>query len=241
MKKSYVVSRITVIPDELDIIASTVNNAFQRKPKVILTSGGLGPTFDDMTLKGVAQGLSLFTGEDIKLELNEEALVLVKARYARSHHSEISKMQDLNPARKKMAFLPKNATPVKNPAGSAPGIRFRTKKTTIYCMPGVPRELESMFVQHILPDLEEMAEPIQYYEGGFLCKGVGESNMAAKVTEIQDAHPEVYIKSHPRLIKDLPVELHVTSFESQEVVDAVLEKLKVMVKELGGSVAEIEE
>ncbi|MHA1731391.1 MAG: competence/damage-inducible protein A [Promethearchaeota archaeon] len=236
VRAGYVTSKIVVIPDELDIISGAIQDALSRAPKCVLTSGGLGPTFDDMTLKGVAMGVAEFLGGEVPLELNEVALEMVRQRYARSKHETIARMRDLNPARMKMAYLPRGGKPVRNPVGSAPGVELKVGDTTIYCLPGVPRELESMFVEEILPRVKKMAQPVAFFEGSFLCRGVGESNMAARVTAVQERHPEVYVKSHPRLVADLPVELHVTSFESQEAVDAVIGELRGVVEGLGGSV-----
>ncbi len=68
------VKRITVIQDIIEEIAKTINEAIARKPQFIITTGGLGPTFDDKTLQGIAEALNR------KLEVNPKALVMVKQR-----------------------------------------------------------------------------------------------------------------------------------------------------------------
>ena len=95
------VKRVTVIQDTIEEIANTINEAIARKPQFIVTTGGLGPTFDDKTLQGIAKALNR------KLEVNPKALAMVKQRteeYAKKRGlpTEI----ELTPPRVKMATLP---------------------------------------------------------------------------------------------------------------------------------------
>ncbi len=71
------VKRVTVIQDTIEEIACTINEAIARKPQFIVTTGGLGPTFDDKTLQGIAKALNR------KLEVNPKALAMVKAKMRR--------------------------------------------------------------------------------------------------------------------------------------------------------------
>ena len=69
------VKQITVVGDDVDEIAKVIREALKRKPRFIITTGGLGPTFDDKTLEGIAKALNL------KLEVNEKALKMVRKKY----------------------------------------------------------------------------------------------------------------------------------------------------------------
>src|SRR2546421_6911175 len=98
--------RITVLRDSLAAIKDGVTGALQRKPDLLITLGGLGPTHDDMTLKGVALAL------DKRLVLNPEAFAMVRARYGAMEAST-----GLTRFRRKMATLPEGAQPLPNPVG----------------------------------------------------------------------------------------------------------------------------
>jgi len=118
------VRRINTVEDDLDEASSALKDSLSRRPTFIITSGGLGPTFDDKTLEAVATALNK------PLELDEEALSMVKEKY---HQYELStsKRIELTPARLKMATLPKGAKPIKNPVGTAPAviIKYRSQES----------------------------------------------------------------------------------------------------------------
>lgn len=226
-----VVGRVTTIPDELDVIRDAIAAAWARAPKFLFTSGGLGPTFDDMTLAGVARGLSRALDRPVPLECHPGALATLKARYAKREKA-------LNAAREKMAHLPRGARPLRNPVGSAPGVLFEAGATTLYCLPGVPRELEAIVDLDVMADVRAKVDPVHFYQGSFIERGVGESDMAREIADIYAAHPSVYIKTHPRFREGPHVEVHVQSFESQARVDEVLAELATLVRDLGGQIDE---
>ena len=159
------VTRILVMGDDLSDLAVGFQEALARSPDYLITSGGLGPTFDDKTLEGLAKALEL------PLEENSDALEMVREAYAFLG-------EDLNPARKKMAILPKNAIPIRNTVGTAPAVQITPKgsPTTIYCLPGVPRELKAIFLEKILPEIAKAGS--KYFQESFIWSGVGESSLA---------------------------------------------------------------
>ena len=106
------VARGTMLRDNVDEIAAEVGRALERGADVIFTSGGLGPTADDLTLAAVAKGLGL------PLELHPEALRMVKEQYDNFHARGIMAQGGLNPGREKMAWLPKGGVPLFNPGPS---------------------------------------------------------------------------------------------------------------------------
>src|SRR5690348_2348879 len=101
-----IVKRITVIGDDVNEIDQVVKEAIARKPDLLIISGGLGPTYDDKTLQGVAMSL------DLDLALNENAVCMLKRSYA------LSKNPKLNEIRLKMAKIPVGSKPLQNPVGS---------------------------------------------------------------------------------------------------------------------------
>jgi molybdenum cofactor synthesis domain-containing protein len=93
------VRRTNVVGDALDEISSVLKDALSRKPFLIITTGGLGPTFDDMTLEGLAKALN------VPLKLNPEAERMVRARYER-YQAETGRRIEMTPERLKMATIP---------------------------------------------------------------------------------------------------------------------------------------
>src|SRR6266851_452469 len=116
----WTVERITTVRDSLKSIRDSVVEALDRSPELLITVGGLGPTYDDMTM--------------------EQPAVLTVHR-------------------KKMAMLPRGAKPLPNPAGTAPGVMFRARGTTIMSFPGVPTELKAIFKASVIPILRRSCAP----------------------------------------------------------------------------------
>jgi nicotinamide-nucleotide amidase len=98
------IKRTTVAQDIVDEIANLICEAIERKPQFIIATGGLGPTFDDKTLEGLAKALNT------KLEINQTALAMVKAKYAEYAKTRNMPVGEMTPARAKMATLPEKNT-----------------------------------------------------------------------------------------------------------------------------------
>src|SRR3972149_12116261 len=94
------IKRITVIADNVDEIANEIQETLRRKPKFIITTGGLGPTFDDKTLEGIAKALNR------KLEVNQKALQRVKEKYETYATKTRAKTTELTQPQIKMATSP---------------------------------------------------------------------------------------------------------------------------------------
>lgn len=208
------VSRITIIPDDLDVISSTVRCALDRNPDYILSSGGLGPTFDDMTILGISKGLS----PALNLIENPQSVLLMKERYETRYptHS-FSKLIQERPYLLKMAMIPMGCISLSNSEGTAPGVRFPPSltngHTTIIAMPGIPKELYAIFSEHLLPELRQISSDQHFYQGGFVFQNIGESKFTQKVYELKDRFPSLWIKTHPRksATGHWELELHITA------------------------------
>jgi nicotinamide-nucleotide amidase len=182
------VKRITVIRDDVDEISLAVRESIARKPDWLIISGGLGPTYDDKTLQGVASGLRL------ELELDNMALDMLKKSYSRQ-----SMNYELNEIRLKMAKIPVGSTPIQNPVGSAPSILIETDETKIVCLPGVPKEMEAIFLESILPEMKKVVGDFHIVESSYETIGVSEAMLAPTLSEIVDSNPQdsIYLKTHP--------------------------------------------
>ncbi len=193
-----VVSRVTVLRDDLEVIALEINAALQRGAGVIFTSGGLGPTADDLTLAAVARGVG------VEPKLHEQALRMVEKSYDDFFAGGIIAQGGLNPAREKMAWLPEGAVPLANPVGTAPGVLLRTGSTSIISLPGVPSELKGIFNGPLQPFLREtFSGGISVMHSITVCCN-DESVMEPVLSRVVNAHPHVYIKSFARTLGDTP-------------------------------------
>ncbi|HEY7571877.1 MAG TPA: molybdopterin-binding protein [Nitrososphaeraceae archaeon] len=199
-----IITRVTIVRDNINEISSVVNEILVRDPDWLIISGGLGPTYDDLTLEGVAIAL----GTD--LVLDEDAIEMLKRSYARYPSSP-----KLNEVRLKMARIPKGSIPIQNPVGSAPSILIDTSKfdsnsistgsdsgkhTKIICLPGVPNELEAIFLDKILPQMKMMIGAFHIIETNHVIIGISEAMIAPTLIRIVRSFSDdsIYLKTHPR-------------------------------------------
>ena len=132
----------STVGDNLERIVETLERAWQRSD-LLLLSGGLGPTQDDLTRFALAQ----LIGEE--LTLNEEALAQVEGYFARRQRL----MPEIN---RQQALLPPSARPLPNPRGTAPGIWLEKDGKYIVALPGVPLELKMLMTGEVLPRLRQL-------------------------------------------------------------------------------------
>ncbi|HZV13146.1 MAG TPA: competence/damage-inducible protein A [Candidatus Kapabacteria bacterium] len=135
------VTRVIVVGDDEDAIVRAFDEAMQRSPVVVVT-GGLGPTHDDIT-KTIAC-------KYFKTELIENEAVL-------KHVTEIfgRRGQPLTPSNRSQALVPRNCTVLHNELGTAPGMYFETNGKNMFILPGVPAEMKRIFTDEITPILEK--------------------------------------------------------------------------------------
>ena len=244
------ISRITVIQDDLNEISQTVREILNRKPNYVFTSGGLGPTFDDMTIEGIAIGL----GIQDSIDFNEQSLQWLKERYEYVIRTQMVKTKPgttaedlLNASRKKMAKMPKQCIPIRNSVGAAPGVKFpkhlTNNFTEIYALPGVPSELKAIFSEYILPEIVNQIKGHKFTQARLIFEDVGESNLSGYITKIKDRYPEIWIKTHPHFAKNEEtdkntyfVELHLTSFNTQ---DGIIQKMEELLNNIENRVVSL--
>src|SRR3954462_7209735 len=140
------IKRVTVVRDDINEIASIVKESLARKPKWLIISGGLGPTYDDKTLKGLAMSVG------VALALDNRAVEMLRKSYSRY----LANYYELNEIQLKMATIPIGSIPIQNPVGTAPSVLIETAETNIICLPGVPKELQAIFLERILPQIKKI-------------------------------------------------------------------------------------
>lgn len=182
-KFGYEVRRATCIRDEVELATDFFHELFNRKPDVIIVSGGLGPTYDDIQLEVISKA----TG--IQLQENSEALVMIETYYNQRGLS-------LSKERKKMAKIPIGSIVLKNDVGGAPGCFLSFKDMSIFCLPGVPSEMKDIFTKRVVPLLKEK-DQVDFHEEKFRILNCFESQLAPYINEVKGEFSELYIKSHP--------------------------------------------
>jgi molybdenum cofactor synthesis domain-containing protein len=163
-----------VVADIEEEIAAAVN-ALRRRYTYVFTTGGIGPTHDDITADSVAKAFGVPIGPD------PEAVAILTAYFA-----EIGR--EANEARMRMARIPRGATLIANPVSKAPGFQMEN----VFVMAGVPKIMQAMMDQ-IAPRLAR-GIPLAVRNIEFLG---GEGDIAAPLGDIQKRHPTVAIGSYP--------------------------------------------
>lgn len=230
------VHRITVVGDDVDEIAKAIREALERKPRFIVTTGGLGPTFDDKTLEGIAKALNR------RLEINNKALQMVKEKYEAYAKAGKLDSAELTPHRIKMTKLPEGAEPLPNPVGTAPGVRLTVNGTDIIALPGVPAEMEAIFESCLVTMFKKEAEGLMFFEASIYADKIMESTLAPLIDLTMHNNPYVYIKSHPKGEEKKPhIEIHfsTTAKDSKTAKDRLgkaIIQLSELIKKKGGKV-----
>ena len=232
-KYGHKVRRIITVSDDIEQISNVLREILSHKPDIVIISGGLGPTYDDLTLIAVAQALSR------ELELDKHAYNMVKKSYEQAYERGLLKLQGMTKEREKMAYLPKGAIPLKNLRGTSPGVKIFSNNTLIFCLPGIHIEMKMMFKNSIKEILKEKAG--KFIEKGFLIEGIGESQIAPYTTDLKDRYPQLWIKTHPRFGLSIEVEISITSFNvenGEELTDKALNEIRAIILNLNGKIKE---
>ncbi|MCJ7620251.1 MAG: molybdopterin-binding protein [Anaerolineae bacterium] len=186
------VTRAALVRDEHAAIVAEIRSALDRAPDLIITTGGLGPTGDDITMQAVGEATAR------PIELHAQALAMVKARYQDLVKKGYLKDPTLTDARKKMACLPRGAAALRNPVGTAPAAVLKIGDSTLVSLPGVPEELKGIYEETLQPTLKRIFGDSYYEEQSIIALCGDESSLAPVLSEVVETHPEVYIKSRAR-------------------------------------------
>jgi nicotinamide-nucleotide amidase len=163
------------VPDEEEPIARVLSEAAPHFPVIIVT-GGLGPTVDDVTRQALARAFGLGLAED------PEALEQIEARLR-------SRGREITPASRRQALVPHGAETLANPAGTAPGVFLAAPGGAwIFLLPGVPHEMLRMMVEQVLPRLSAAAGPPLAWKG-LKAAGLTEVQVQEKVLDLMDSSP----------------------------------------------------
>ena len=166
------VKEVRIIPDQEDTIVETLN-LLRKSNNYVFTTGGIGPTHDDITAQSVAKAFGL------KYELHKEGYKILEAYYQRG---------EFNEGRQKMIWMPENADLILNPTSGAPGFSVEN----VFCLPGVPSIMKSMLGG--LKNKIVGGDPILSYT---ISLKTVESEIANSLTKVQEENQDVEIGSYP--------------------------------------------
>jgi nicotinamide-nucleotide amidase len=177
-----IVRRMTIVSDRIDDIVKVIGEGLKEKRSLVIITGGLGPSEDDLTIEAVAKALGRET------IIGKRALTLVNARC-----QEFA--IELNERRKRMARTVVGADPLVNPIGLAPGTLIRSGDTTIVALPGIPKEMKPMFESHVLPLVRSWTEGQMRTSNIRVLLG---NDRFAVLQQVQSEFPEIYFKTHAK-------------------------------------------
>ena len=166
------VQEVRVIPDLEETIIDTVNH-LRKVNEYVFTTGGIGPTHDDITAESVSKAF------DLKYEIHKEAFKILEAYY---------KPGEFNEGRQKMVWMPENAELILNPTSGAPGFSVEN----VFCLPAVPSIMKSMLGG--LKNKIVGGEPILSHT---ISLRTVESEIANSLTKVQNENKDVEIGSYP--------------------------------------------
>lgn len=209
--------RRTTVGDNRQHIAQAVREGLERADLVLVT-GGLGPTPDDVTATGIADAFG------VPLVRHPEAEGWLVASLQR-------RGLEPSPTLLKQADLPEGADWLPNPVGTAPGIWMERDEKIVVAMPGVPAEMEAMFEQEVIPRLQRLAGRQVLRWRVFRCVGIGESALTDRLGELMEsANPTL-----GTLVKPGEVWLRVVAKASSEgEAEGLLESMEEQIRQRVG-------
>src|SRR5713226_3142554 len=171
------VVRKSIVGDHSEYLSAAFKEALERVD-LIIASGGLGPTEDDLTRETLADLLGR------KLRLNNEILRYIEGRFRQLG-------REMPAVNVRQAMVPEGAEVLENPRGSAPGLWIEDAGRILALLPGPPRELKPMFGEQVLPRLERRSSGIRMFQRELRVAGMGESSVEQRIKPIYTRYADV--------------------------------------------------
>jgi nicotinamide-nucleotide amidase len=211
----------TIVGDDDARLEEVVRDAVKRS-RVVITTGGLGPTEDDITRKVVARALNR------RLSLDEQVLEDIRARF---RSFGVVSMPERN---SRQAMVITGAEVLANPNGTAPGLYLEHEGCAIALMPGPPREMKPMFANHVLPRISNLGGDTRFATRVLRVAGMGESAVDEKIAPIYTKYenPQTTI-----LFNSSEIEIHLRAHGRTETdAETLLDDLSLKIeRELGNA------
>lgn len=211
--------RTTMIGDNVERVADAVNEALARAD-IVITTGGLGPTVDDPTREAIARAFGVET------EYYPALWEQIINRFSRFHRTPTEN-------NRRQAFVPKGGIPVENPVGTAPCFIMEQDGKCVFTLPGVPKEMEYLTSNALLPYLVETYQLHEIIKAQVLHTiGLGESTVDHQIGDLERlTNPTVGL-----LAKSGQVDVRITAkAESEQEADAMIAEVASAVRERLGT------
>jgi competence/damage-inducible protein CinA-like protein len=202
--------RTTTIGDNASRIASAVNEALSRVD-IVITTGGLGPTVDDPTREAIALAFST------KTEFHPELWTTIENRFLKRGVSPTEN-------NKRQAYLPIGANVIPNPVGTAPAFYFKRGSKIVFCLPGVPKEMEYLTENAVFPLIRQEYHLHDVIKVRVLhLSGIGESTVDQPIAEFEKmSNPTVGLLAHPGTV-DIRITAKAADLQEAEKMVAGIE------------------
>src|SRR5688572_20859857 len=208
------VKQISSISDDADAIVQAVEEA-QSRADLVLITGGLGPTRDDITKKTLAGYFKC----DLQLDKQslDDVAELFKARG-----------RELTEVNKQQAYLPTACKPIRNIIGTAPGMWFEHNEKVIVSMPGVPYEMMRMFTDTVIPKIQASFQLQAIIHKVIQTIGIGESFLADQLSDWEDGLPENMKLAYLPHLAGVRLRLTGIGEDADELEDQLLKELSTV-------------
>ena len=205
------------LPDDLEVVAGALKRLAQTYRLVIVT-GGLGPTTDDLTAAAAAHAAAA------PLVRDESAMLAVRRRVE-------SFGKTMNAGLEKQAYFPAGAETLPNSNGTAPGFSIQLGDTPVFFLPGVPREMKRMFTEQVLPRVRPQA-PNTTFQVRLRTYGLGESSIGQALEGLEAAHPGVTL-GYRIQFPEVDVKVHARAASQSAAREAALRAAEEVKSRLG--------
>ncbi|MEO0468151.1 MAG: CinA family nicotinamide mononucleotide deamidase-related protein [Bacteroidota bacterium] len=213
-KHGFSFSRVVVIADDAASIERAVREEMATH-EVVIMSGGLGPTEDDITKQTLAR---LFETE---LEWDQATLDFLEKRYA-------ERQRALTERTRRQAMLPANCEIIPNERGTAPGMGFEKDGKRLYSLPGVPYEMLNMLEKEIIPRIQQHYD-MGFYDHRSLRLGmVAESQIAHRMEALQDEWPAGVSMAYLPRLDGLRLELSISQEKDRAQLDHCWQQIQTL-------------
>jgi nicotinamide-nucleotide amidase len=216
-RRGFLIVNGATIPDEEESIVESLSVAQNRSDLVVIT-GGLGPTKDDITKKVLCDFF------ETELELHEDVLEKIEEFFT-------ARGREMLEVNRQQAFLPKSARIFENKIGTASGMLFYKNGTLFISLPGVPYEMKHICEDHFFPFLEEEFNTTSLHFETIHVQGIGESFLAERISDIEE---EVRSKGYGFAYLPKPgiVRIRISGERSEESKEAIRSYLSKIAERL---------
>ncbi|MFT6965767.1 MAG: nicotinamide-nucleotide amidase [Marivirga sp.] len=205
------VKRKVTVADTEEAILNAVKEA-EQNADIILMTGGLGPTKDDLTKPCLAKYF------DSEMYVNQDVLAHLKERYAK-------RGRELNDLNRGQAELPEKCEVVSNTYGTAPGMWFEKEGKVFVSMPGVPREMKYMMTDTIIPRLQKQFKTPIIIHQMVKTSGIPESDLAQKLEDWEDNLPAAIKLAYLPGLKQVKLRLTASGNDKKELENLIAKEV----------------